>query len=63
MPKSVARAATDGSFISRIVTSQDQHAMLFTSSMVCWHAEQPALNTSIFRFELIIYLLCAARVL
>src|SRR5262249_50723189 len=56
-PKRLALAAPLFLCISRTVTSQDSQASFFTSSIVCLHAEHPALNISILRFFIFIFIL------
>ena len=47
--KLFARRATSGLFMSSTVTSQDGHAIRFTSAMASSHAGHPALKISIVR--------------
>jgi hypothetical protein len=49
MPRPLARLDTVGSFISRMVTSQDAHALSLTIVIASWQTGHPALKISILR--------------
>jgi hypothetical protein len=52
MPRFFARLDTEGSFMSRMVTTQDAHALSLIAAIASWQTGHPALNISILRLVL-----------